>query len=125
MSTATFALVSESSEVTPGAAVVAVVRNIVEPAPGLMEVVELEAVDSCDVDFTEGATDTVPGADAAVVEAASIAELVVDVIWLVFAATEDRVSDVLVVASDPLVVVVGPLVVMTSGPIGLIGGLGL
>ncbi|KAG5207709.1 hypothetical protein JEQ12_017473 [Ovis aries] len=113
--------VSESSEVTPGAAVVAVVRNIVEPAPGLMEVVELEAVDSCDVDFTEGATDTVPGADAAVVEAASIAELAVDVIWLVVAATEDRVSDVLVVASDPLVVVVGPLVVMTSGPIGLIG----
>ena len=68
MSTATFALVSESSEVIPGAAVVAVVRNIVEPAPGLMEVVELEAVDSCDVDFTEGATDTVPGADAVVVD---------------------------------------------------------
>lgn len=51
--------------------------------------------------------------------------LVVDVTWLVVAAAEDRVSDVLVVASDPLVVVVGPLVVMTSGPIGLIGGLGL
>lgn len=73
MSTATFALVSESAEVTPGAAVVAVVRSIVEPAPGLMEVVELEAVGSCDVHFTEGAADTVPGADAVVVETASIA----------------------------------------------------
>ena len=44
-----------------------------EPAPGLMEVVELEAVGSCDVHFTEGAADTVPGADAVVVETASIA----------------------------------------------------
>lgn len=73
MSTAMFAVVSESAEVIPGAAVVAVVRSIVQPAPGLMEVVELEAVDSCDVDFTEGATDTIPGADAVVVETASTA----------------------------------------------------
>ena len=50
MSTAMFAVVSESAEVIPGAAVVAVVRSIVQPAPGLMEVVELEAVDSCDID---------------------------------------------------------------------------
>lgn len=73
MSTAMFAVVSESAEVIPGAAVVAVVRSIVQPAPGLMEVVELEAVDSCDIDFTEGATDTIPGADAVVVETASTA----------------------------------------------------
>ena len=73
MSTAMFAVVSESAEVIPGAVVVAVVRSIVQPAPGLMEVVELEAVDSCDVDFTEGATDTIPGADAVVVETASTA----------------------------------------------------
>lgn len=87
-----------------------------------MEVVELEAVDSCDVDSTEGATDVT---DAVVVETAPIAELMVDVTRTVVAAIEDRVSGVLVTASDPLVAVIGPLVVILSGPAGLVGGFGL
>lgn len=40
-------------------------------------------------------------------------------------AVEDRVSGVLVAASDPLVTGVGPSVVMFSVPVGLFGRFGL
>ena len=54
------------------------------------------------------------GAGAVVVEAASIAELVVDVTWTVVAAIGNRVSGVLVVASDPVVAVADVLVGATE-----------
>lgn len=115
VSSAVFASVSETSMVKSGVMVVeAEVKRVVELAPEFMEIVELEAVDSCHVDATAGASDVVTDADAVVVETApapaplTVAELVVDATRAVVAAIEDRVSGILVVASDPLVAVVGP-----------------
>ncbi|EPY78228.1 hypothetical protein CB1_001109005 [Camelus ferus] len=74
------------------------VKRVVELAPEFMEIVELEAVDSCHVDATAGASDVVTDADAVVVETApapaplTVAELVVDATRAVVAAIEDRVS---------------------------------
>lgn len=72
------------------------------------------------MDSTEGATEVTPDAGAVVVEAASVAELVVDITWTVVAAIGDRVSGVLVVASDPLVALADVLVGATDADVLLL-----
>lgn len=93
------------------------VKRVVAPTPS--------RADSWDVASTEGVIEATTDAGPVVVEAAPTADLVVDVTWAVVTAVEDRVSGVLVAASDPLVTGVGPLVIMFSVPVGLFGGFGL
>lgn len=84
-----------------GVIVEAEVERVVELASGFMEVAAIETADSWDVDSIEGVPEDTRDIETIVVEAAPVAELGIDVTWTGVAAIGDRISGVLVAASDP------------------------
>lgn len=102
-----FVSVSISSVVKSEAMVKEEAKNVLDPALGVLEFVALGEADPWCVDSTEAASETVQidavalAVEVGTVDVAPVAELVINVIRVVVAVTENRVLGVLVVASDP------------------------
>lgn len=102
-----FVSVSMSSVVKSEAMLKEDAKKVLDPALGFLEFIALGEADPWSVDSTEAASEAVQIDAGAVavevdtVDVAPVAELVISVIRVVVAVTENRVLGVLVVASDP------------------------